>query len=84
MGAELYGCRMTGSWSGVFSGRMEHCRWQSGITLAAPARLYHTTVIGDLDFGGTAAGVALCVATSKSDSGSASIDEDNVWDPDVN
>jgi len=56
-GAKLVGCRMTGSWSGTFSGRMENCFWATGLTLGASARIYGSIVAGTLNLNSTAAGV---------------------------
>jgi hypothetical protein len=58
-GARLFGCRMIGNtWSGAFRGRMESSTWSTNIVLGAEARLYSSTVLGNVDLNNTTAGIA--------------------------
>lgn len=70
-GAVLIGCRMTGAtWSGTFRGTMEHCRWGTGATLTATARIYGSTFLGTLNLNNTAAGVTQSRAQAISNAAS--------------
>ncbi|MEN6626799.1 MAG: hypothetical protein ABFD69_11305 [Candidatus Sumerlaeia bacterium] len=63
--AKLRGCHMNSStWTGTWSGTMENCRWNTGVTCGASARIYGSTFLGTLNLNGTAAGVAQCRARS--------------------
>jgi hypothetical protein len=65
LGALLIGCRLDGTWtSGTFRGRMEGCRWGSGITLGAEARVYGSTFLGTVNLNNTAAGLTQSRAQS--------------------
>jgi len=80
------GCRMTGSsWGGTFGGRMEDCRWGTGFTCTAEARIYRSTILGNVNLNSTAAGIAhSAVKGTIQNAGSASFNTANLEDTDVN
>jgi len=84
-GARLLGCRMTGTtWSGTFRGRMESSTWSANIVLGAQARLYSSTVLGNVDLNNTTAGIAQSrVRAAILNAGSAVFNTANVVNLDV-
>jgi len=87
LGARLTGCQMTGdSWSGNFRGRMENCRWSStSFQLGAEARIYGSTLLGNVNLNNTAAGVSQSrVKGTIQNAGSAVFNTANVESTNVN
>lgn len=86
VGAKLLRCHMQGNvWPGTFRGRMEDCRWDTAIILGAEARVYNSTILGNVDLGDSAAGIAQSrVKGTLLNVGSASFNTGNLADVDVN
>jgi len=82
--AKLKDCSMTGSWTSSFSGRMENCRWEAGISLDANARIYRSTFKGTVNLNYSAAGIAHSAMQGLTNAGSAAFNSDNLVDADVN
>jgi hypothetical protein len=72
LGARLRGCQMIGdSWSGVFRGRMEQCRWTSTtFQLGAEGRVYASTFTGTVNLNNAAGGLTQSRAAAISNAGS--------------
>jgi len=71
LGARLRGCQMIGdSWSGVFRGRMEQCRWTSTtFQLGAEGRVYASTFTGTVNLNNAAGGLTQSRAAAISNAG---------------
>ena len=82
----FYGCHMTGnSYTATFRGRMEDCRWNDGITCGAEARIYRSTILGNVNLNSTAAGIAhSAVKGNIQNAGSASFNTGNLESTSVN
>ncbi len=85
-GGSFYSCRMTGaSYDAVFKDRMENCRWNDGFTCSTAARIYRSTILGDVNLNNTAAGIAhSSVKGAITNADSASFNRGNLEDTDVN
>ncbi|MBP7638449.1 MAG: hypothetical protein KBA18_11280 [Kiritimatiellae bacterium] len=85
-GGSFHGCRMTGTYGvSTFRGSMEDCRWGGGLTCGAEARIYRSTILGNVDLDGTAAGIAhSAVQGTIQNAGAASFNTGNLEDADVN
>lgn len=85
-GGKFYGCRMTyTSWDGTFRGRMEGCTWSSAIVCGAEARIYRSNILGNVDLGTTAAGIAQsAVKGTITNATAAAFNLGNLADSDVN
>ena len=83
---KFHGCIMTGSyWAGTFKGRMEDCRWNVGFTCDATARIYRSTILGNVNLNSTAAGIAQCTVKGNINNAvNAVFNTANVTSPDVN
>lgn len=67
-GGHFIGCRMTGAtWSGMFNGHMENCRWSAGFSCNPGARIYNSTILGAINMNNVACGVtqSRCKALSN-------------------
>jgi hypothetical protein len=59
LGGRFTNCRLASTfWAGTFQGRMDGCRWETGITLGAEARIYNSTFLATVDLQNTAAGIS--------------------------
>ena len=80
--AYLEGC--VGSGVNVFRGTMEDCRWESNLTLRGDARVYRSTILGNVNLSNESGGVAQCtIRGTINNSGNAAFNTANVEDPDV-
>lgn len=78
-GGRFFACRMTGPWTGTFAGRMESCQWGSGLLLGNSARLYSSSIPGNVNLDNSTAGVAHCrIQGAILNAGSASFLTSNV------
>ena len=86
MGGSFYSCHMTGNnYNSPFRGRMENCRWNDGFICDAEARIYRSTILGNVNLNGTSAGIAhSAVKGSIDDAGSASFNTGNLTNAAVN
>lgn len=84
-GGRFTGCRVTGTWNGTFNGRMENCHWAAGFGLGEDARLYTSTILGNVDFFNNPAGMAHCrIQGAILNFGSAAFLTSNVVNAEVN